>query len=157
MDYEPKSKAMETKRIKFSELRANYLIIKQLLEKAAGMKIHSHKTRIAEDLGLWGDDNYFLLLELLEKHPLDFSNFEYEVYFESEASNSWLIPLLPILIFQEFILGIIQLFSLEWSKKLRLIKFPTNTYQDLSMGDLIVSLTEKRFTLQKNIRYILDK
>jgi hypothetical protein len=148
---------METKLIKFGELRANYLIIKELAEKCSGLKIGNYKTRVVEDLGLWGDDNYFLLLELVEKYQLDFSNFDYNLYFENEGSNSWLIPLLPILILQEFILWIIQLFSLKWSKKLRLIQFSSKTYQDLSIGDLIVSLTEKRFTLQKNIRYVIEK
>jgi hypothetical protein len=150
---------METKRIKFGELRANYLIIKQLVEKIAGEEIHKHQTRIVEDLGLWGDDNYFLLLELVEKYQLDFSNFYYEVYFESEGSGNgfWLILCLPILILQEIMVLIGQLFSLKWSKKLRLITFTTKTYQDLTVGDLVASLTEKRFTLQKNIRYIIDK
>ncbi|NQY31254.1 MAG: hypothetical protein HRT69_17530 [Flavobacteriaceae bacterium] len=72
-------------KLKFSNIKESYLEIKDFLEYTSGVKINGLNTRIAEDLGLFGDDNYFLLIEFSKKHDVNFDKFEYEKHFESEG------------------------------------------------------------------------
>lgn len=54
-------------RVEFKELRKEYKEIKDFLENASGENVNGLNTKIAEDLGIWGDDNYYFLEEFVEK------------------------------------------------------------------------------------------
>ena len=72
-------------KFKYTEIKDAYLEVKKFLEHASGEKINSLNTKIVDDLKLWGDDNYFLLIEFIEKYNLNFEKFEYDKHFDSEG------------------------------------------------------------------------
>ena len=72
-------------KLKYSEIKNTYLEIKTLLEYKSGTNVENLNTQIAEDLSLWGDDNYYFLIEFIEKYNLDFSRFNYSEHFDSEG------------------------------------------------------------------------
>lgn len=41
--------------------------------------------KVAEDLDLWGDDNYFFLFDMVDRYNLDHSTFDYSKHFEDEG------------------------------------------------------------------------
>jgi hypothetical protein len=47
----------EVKQIEFNKLRFAYETVKRFLEDQSGDTVDSLKTKIAEDLGMTGDDN----------------------------------------------------------------------------------------------------
>jgi hypothetical protein len=63
-------------KVKFNQLRKVYKEVKDFLENASGENVNGLNTKIAEDLGLWGDDNYFLLEEFVTKNNLNFDKFD---------------------------------------------------------------------------------
>jgi len=71
--------------IEFGKLRYAYTVVKSFLENETLEKVNSLDTKIAEDLSLWGDDNYFMLIKFVDKFELDYSEFEYDKHFESEG------------------------------------------------------------------------
>ena len=82
-------------KFKYTEIKDAYLEVKKFLEHASGEKINSLNTKIVDDLKLWGDDNYFLLIEFVEKYNLNFEKFEYnkqpnyKIYFVQYVSPNW--------------------------------------------------------------------
>jgi hypothetical protein len=140
-------------KIEFRNIKESYLEIKTFLENASGEKINGLNTRIAEDLGLFGDDNYFLLTEFAEKYNLDFNSFEYDKYFENEGElfhpGRFLIGiiLLPFFIVTKIINWIFPKVKIDLSK---LILPKIRETSDLTFGDLIVSKLNGEFCLRKN-------
>lgn len=134
-------------------MRKTYQEIKQFLENASGVKVKGLNTRIAEDLGLWGDDNYYLLEEFVTKSNLNFDKFDYSEHFESEGelfnSGKALIGLLTL---PFVIVGQILKWIFPKSKTLFSSSFlPTkNERADLTFGDLIVCKLMGKFCLRKD-------
>ncbi|WP_298319169.1 hypothetical protein [uncultured Aquimarina sp.] len=141
-------------KFKYTELKETYLEVKKFLEHASGEKINSLNTKIVEDLKLWGDDNYFLLIEFIEKYDLNFEKFEYDKHFESEGE---------LVGFKTFILGVFKLpvliinnllikhISIKTYKKINNTLYDrTNYKKDLTFGDLILSKLNGEFTLREN-------
>ncbi|AXT49451.1 hypothetical protein D1818_00935 [Aquimarina sp. BL5] len=141
-------------KFKYTELKETYLEVKKFLEHASGEKINSLNTKIVEDLKLWGDDNYFLLIEFIEKYDLNFEKFEYDKHFDSEGE---------LVGFKTFILGVFKLpvliinnllikhISIKTYKKIDNTLYDrTNCKKDLTFGDLILSKLNGEFTLREN-------
>jgi len=76
---------IESKHINFSILRQSYKTVKDFLETESGDEVKSLDTKIADDLGLWGDDNWDLLTKFVTTFKLDTRDFEYDKHFESEG------------------------------------------------------------------------
>lgn len=72
-------------KISFKNLKQNYIEIQKFLEEKSCEKNIFIKSKIANDLDLWGDDNCDMLEDLITKYNLDFSEFNYSEYFESEG------------------------------------------------------------------------
>lgn len=148
-------------KFKYTELKRTYLEVKKFLEHASGEKINSLNTRIVEDLKLWGDDNYFLLIEFIEKYDLNFEKFDYDKHFESEGEFVGFKTLilgifkLPVLIINSLL---IKYISVKTYNKIDNILYDrTNDKKDLTFGDLILSKLNGEFTLRENCRIELSK
>ncbi|GAA3556300.1 DUF1493 family protein [Snuella lapsa] len=140
-------------KVQFKELRRTYIEIKDYLENASGENVNGLNTKIAEDLGLWGDDNYFLLEEFVKKHNLNFEKFDYSEYFESEVElfngSDALIGLLtlPFWIVARIIKWIFPKVKTPFENSF----LPTkNERTDLTFGDLIICKLKGEFCLRKN-------
>ncbi len=159
---------MDERKISFGELRDAYLTVKDLLHKSSGEKVAGSNLRLQEDLSLWGDDNYFLLVDFVEKYELNFDEFDYSkhLYNESElfdpTSALLTLLLLPFLLVKGISALIARVFSKKLANKITAFDVVPRAYRqrevtDLTMADLITSLTEKKFTLRTEIRYVLTK
>jgi hypothetical protein len=60
----------QIRQVDFSKLRHGYITVKSFLESESFEKVKSLDTRVAEDLGLYGDDNYDLLVKFIKKFEL---------------------------------------------------------------------------------------
>ena len=63
--------------ISFKNLKQNYIEVQQFLQKESGEKNIYNKSKVANDLSLWGDDNCDMLEKFITKYKVDFSNFNY--------------------------------------------------------------------------------
>jgi len=72
-------------KISFNNLKREYLEVQKFLQKESGEKNINNKSKVANDLSLWGDDNVDMLEKFITKYEVDFSNFNYEKHFESEG------------------------------------------------------------------------
>lgn len=126
-------------KLEFSNIKESYLEIKTFLENASGQKINGLNTRIAEDLGLFGDDNYFLLTEFAEKYDVDFESFEYDKHFESEGE-----------LFNSFRV-FISILSLPFFLIAKIMKFIFPKI-NIDLSNLVVSKLKGEFCLRKNIQ-----
>ena len=139
-------------KVQFKELRKTYKEIKDYLENASGENVNGLNTKIAEDLGLWGDDNYYLLEEFVKKHNLNFDKFDYSKHFESEGelfngSNALIGFLtLPFLIIARIIKWFFPKVKTPFDSSFLPLK---NERADLTFGDLIVSKLKGEFCLRK--------
>jgi len=90
----------EIKQIEFDKLRLAYETVKTFLEDRAGDTVGSLKTKIVGDLGMSGDDNYYMLAEFVKKFELEHEDFDYDKHFYSETelydSTAALINLLSL-------------------------------------------------------------
>ncbi len=107
--------------------------------------------KIAEDLGLWGDENDFLLTEMVEKYNLDHSTFDYSKHFEDEGE---LFPplkqlLLPVLLVAWLgWLLIERAFPGQYHRPWFLEEKTENPRLDLTVGDLIAWRLAGHFCLR---------
>jgi hypothetical protein len=150
-------------KISFKNLKQNYLEVQQFLEKESGEKNICIKSKIANDLSLWGDDNYNLLDFFVTKYNLDFSGFNYDKHFESEGqlfgSGTVLLKilLLPFYVFKFILFLSSKPFSKEFSNKINSFNFYLKEHKssriDLTMGDLITSKIQGKFFLRENVTF----
>ncbi|WP_204346633.1 hypothetical protein [Psychroserpens algicola] len=140
-------------KVEFNQLRKVYKEVKDFLENASGDNVNGLNTKIAEDLGLWGGDNYFLLEEFVTKNNLNFDKFDYSQHFESEGvlfnGSNALIGLLtlPFLIVTRIIKWIFPKINTPFDNSFLPKK---NEKIDLTFGDLIVCKLKGEFCLRKN-------
>ncbi|QBN17775.1 DUF1493 family protein [Flavobacterium nackdongense] len=153
-------------KISFKNLKQNYLEVQQLLEEKSGEKNICIKSKIANDLSLVGDDNYYLLDSFITKYNLDFSNFNYAEHFESEGEltmSIWSILsvfFIPLFILKGILSYVIYLYSKKYSDKIDSFNFFLREYKsdriDLTMGDLITSKIKGKFLLRENVKFVFD-
>ncbi|MEM7162835.1 MAG: hypothetical protein AAF487_10405 [Bacteroidota bacterium] len=148
-------------KFKYTEIEDAYLEVKKFLEHASGEKINSLNTKIVDDLKLWGDDNYFLLIEFVEKYNLNFEKFEYDKHFDSEGEfigfKNLILGLLklPLLIINSLIIKFISFNTYYQIDNILYDK--TNKKKDLTFGDLISSKLKGEFCLRNECRIELAK
>lgn len=153
--------------INYKTLKQNYIEVHQFLKEKSGEENICNKSKIANDLSLWGDDNYYLLNDFINKYNLDFANFNYDNHFESEAQlfgplNSFFTFIFTIINTLKFSLFIIvYLFSKRYSKMINDFKFYIHEdkieKQDLTMGDLITSKICGKFEMRENVQFVISK
>lgn len=153
-------------KISFKNLKQNYLEVQQFLQKESGEKKIYNKSKVANDLSLWGDDNYDMLEVFIKKYNLDFSTFNYDEHFESEgelfssATVLLTILLIPLYFIKLILFLIFKPFSKSHSKKINDFNFFIRRNQhkkkDLTMGDLITSKIQGKFSLREDIRFVLN-
>ncbi len=146
----------QIKEIDFSKLRFAYLTIKSFLEKESGENVDNLKIRIAEDLSLFGDDNYDLLLKFVKKFELDYSDFQYDKHFYSEgelfSSGAALYNILALSVWLP--LKTIELLTLN-KVKINKPEFyqPSREVSDMTFKDLLTWYIEGKYATGKDIEY----
>ncbi|MBL3658645.1 DUF1493 family protein [Fulvivirga sediminis] len=147
---------MITKEIEFSKLRHAYTTIKKFLEDSSGVEVNSVNQRIAEDLGLFGDDNYFLLEQFVEKFELEHEGLEYERYFYSEAelfdSKAALFNLFTLSVWLP--MKTIELLTLN-KFKLNKPSFykPEHPVNDMTFKDMLTWYLEGTYATSEHVQY----
>lgn len=146
------------KHIEFSKLKHAYLTVKSFLEGEAGEDITSLDIKIVDDLGLSGDDNYFMLTKFITEFELEHADFEYDKHFYAEAelygSEAALYNLFIGCIW--LALKTIELLTFN---QLQISKpgfyEPARKVSDLSFRNLLVWYVEGKYIPNANIRYRL--
>ena len=106
----------------FRTLRQAYIEVKTFVEKEVGEEVSSLTTKIENDLGCAGDDNYELLEKFVTKYKLDATGFDYSKHFLSEGelfgsgAAFWTLLSMPIALFLWFI-KMLTFVKLDWIKK----------------------------------------
>lgn len=151
----------ELKHISFYNLRQSYKTVKDFLETESGDEVKSLDTKIADDLGLWGDDNWELLTKFVTTFKLDTRDFEYDKHFESEGelfqSGALILTVLSIIFLAP--LKLIELLSFNK------INFGLKVFKpgrekrplDLSFRDMLTWYIEGQHKLGTQIKYELEK
>lgn len=153
-------------KISFKNLKQNYVEVQQFLQKESGEKNIYNKSKVANDLSLWGDDNYDMLEKFITKYKVDFSNFNYDEHFESEGellgfySSIYTIFFLPLFILKFILHLFFKPFSRKYSDKINGFNFFLKEHKsnriDLTMGDLITSKIQGKFLLRENVKFVFS-
>jgi hypothetical protein len=153
-------------KISFKNLKQNYLEVQQFLEEKSGEKNICNKSKIANDLSLWGDDNYDMLEDFVTKYNLDFSGFNYGEHFESEGEltiSIWSVLsvlFIPLFIIKGIVSYLFNFLSNKYSYKIERFNFFLKEHKsnkiDLTMGDLITSKIQGKFYLRENVKFVFN-
>ena len=153
-------------KISFKDLKQNYIELQQFLEDKSGEKNIYNKSKVANDLSLWGDDNYDMLENYITKYTIDFSGFKYDEHFESEGelfssvSVLFTILLIPLYFIKIILFLIFKPFSKSHSKTINDFNFFIKEHKsnkiDLTMGDLITSKIQGKFSLRENVKFVFS-
>jgi hypothetical protein len=147
--------------INFKGLRDAYIEVKTFIEIETGDDVFSLKTKIEEDLGCAGNDNYDLLKKFVEKYNLDYQGFDYSKHFLSEGElfgsfgsllNLTILPLIGIL----WLIKIVSFRKLDLNevidKVLGSVHRPT---VDLTFGDMIAWYLTRKYCLRTDVKFEL--
>jgi acyl carrier protein len=136
-----------------------------------GIEDMTFKTSLLNDLGVDGDDAAELLEAFMEKYKVDFSEFEFLAYFDTEGFP---ITSLPIILFRLVgFLAFSLLFPIEliirdiyWLINPKIQVYPltktifesnrSSNLKSLTLGDLIASAHQGKFTKRENIHFVLS-
>lgn len=148
----------EIKQIEFSKLRHAYIAVKIFIENESGDDLGSLKTKIANDLGLTGDDNYFMLTKFIDKFELEYSDFEYDSHFYSEGelydSSAALYNLLVVSVWLP--LKTIELLTMN---RIHIPKpsfyQPARQVSDMTFRDLLTWYIEGKYIPEGNVKYAI--
>lgn len=145
----------------FKTLRNAYIEVKNFVESETGRKVKSLDTKLVDDLGCAGDDNYELLEKFVDKYKLNYTDFDYKKHFHTEyelfGSTAALIKLLLIPVFISLI--IIRILTLGKFKtdsiatKISEIQRPV---KDMTVGDLTTWYLEKHYKLREDVKYKIE-
>ena len=150
---------MEIREIEFEKLKHAYLTVRAFIDSESYDKVKSLKTKIENDLGLSGDDNYELLEKFVEKFELDHKDFDYKKHFYTEAelfdSTSSVLTLLCLSVWLP--LKTIELLTFNKLKieKPPLRVLPNRKVSDLTFRDLLTWYLEKEFKPNGEVKYVL--
>lgn len=138
--------------IDFKTLRQAYIEVKFFVEKEVGDNVSSLKTKIEDDLGCAGDDNYELLEKFVTKYKLDVTGFDYSKHFLSEGelfgSGAALLTLpftivfwlTKLLTFGKIDLNKVNLFP-NWQRQTT----------DITFGDLLTWYLTGKYNLRTDV------
>ena len=142
--------------VDFKSLRQAYKEVKTFIEYEVGSDVYSLNTKIEDDLGCAGDDNYELLDKFVTKYKLDYADFDYSKHFlsEGEITNPLLTFIaLPILIIMLIIwlltFGNINLF------KVKLFSSWQRQTLDMTFGDMLTWYLAGKYCLRADARFKL--
>jgi hypothetical protein len=137
----------------FKTLRHAYIEVKSFIEKEAGEEVSSLDTRLEEDMGCSGDDNWELLEKFIARYNLDATGFDYSKHFlsegeifGSESAGLWLISL-PIVILL-WMIKILSIGKIDCTKKQL---FPDRQTMDLSFGDMLTWYLTGKYNLRSQV------
>ena len=147
---------MEIKEIEFAKLRHAYVTVKAFLESETYQKVKSLDTKLVDDLGKYGDDNYDLLQKFVTKFELDYKDFDYSKHFHSEAelfgSGAAFLNLLSLSVWLP--LKTIELLTFN---KIKLDKpgshIPQRPVSDITFKDLLTWYIEKDYKTHTDLKY----
>jgi len=149
---------IEEKAIEFSKLRHAYIVVKNFLEEESRENVKSLDTKIAEDLGLYGDDNYELLIKFIDKFEVEHSEFDYGKHFHSEGEiANPTIALLNLLTLSIWLpIKTIELLTLN-RIKLPKPKFhgADRKVSDMKFKELLTWYIEGKYSNDTDIKYTL--
>ena len=143
----------------FKTLRKAYLEVKTFIEKEAGDEVSSIKTKIEDDLGCSGDDNYELLEKFITKYKLDPTGFDYSKHFLSEgelfdSSAAFLTLLtLPVSI-TIWLIKVLTGGKINFTK----VRLFTNWHRqtlDMTFGDMLTWYLTGKYSLRTDSRFAL--
>ena len=153
-------------KISFKDLKQKYIEMQQFLEDKSGENKICNKSKVANDLSLWGDDNYDMLEKFITKYNIDFSDFKYDEHFQSECEltiSIWSILsvlLLPLFITKGIISYLFNFLSNKYSYKIDKFNFFIKEHKsnkiDLTMGDLITARIQGKFFLRENAKFVFN-
>jgi len=151
----------ELRQISFSQLRLAYQTVKCFIENESVDKVKSLDTKIAEDLGLYGDDNWEFLEKFVTTYNLDPTGFEYDKHFESEGelfgSGAALVTLISIVLYIPFkIIEFLSFRTIDFDKIFKNGLFGQRRQTlDLSFRDMLTWYIEGQYKLGTQVRYEL--
>src|SRR5688572_16756349 len=140
----------------FKTLRQAYIEVKTFIEKETGDYIFSLKTKIEDDLGCAGDDNYELLEKFVIKYKLEFTGFDYSRHFLSEGelfgSGPALLTLLTIPI--AIIFWLIRILTIGKVDLNKAGYFPSwhRKTMDMTFGDLLTWYLSGKYCLRSEVK-----
>lgn len=139
----------------FGCARQAYIEVKTFIEVETSSKVSSLSTRIEDDLGCSGDDNYYLFEKFIAKYNLDCTDFDYSKHFLSEGeliTPSWMVLALPIFIY----VLIIRLLAFGNSKFFEINLFPPlQPTLDMTFGDMLTWYLAGKYCLRSEVRFKL--
>ena len=139
----------------FKTLRQAYMEVKSFVEKEVGDEISSLKTKIEDDLGCAGDDNYELIEKFVTKYKLDVTGFDYSKHFLSEGelfdSGAALLTLLTLPLSIVFWLIKVLTFGKVDLNKANLFPNWQRQTTDLTFGDLLTWYLTRKYNLRTDV------
>jgi hypothetical protein len=139
----------------FKTLRQAYLEVKSFVEKEVGDEVSSLKTKLEDDLGCAGDDNYELLEKFVTKYKLDATGFDYSKHFLSEGelfgsrAAFWTLLSLPIVLVI-WLIKMLTFGKVDWTKKQLLPDWNRET-MDMTFGDMLTWYLTGEYKLRKEV------
>ncbi|WP_153797445.1 DUF1493 family protein [Foetidibacter luteolus] len=145
----------------FKTLRQAYIEVKSFVETEVGGEVFSLKTKIEDDLGCAGDDNYELLEKFVTKYKLDTTGFDYSKHFlwEGELFGSgvafWMLLSLPIVLVH-WLVKMLTFGKVDWTNKQLLPDWNRET-MDMTFGDMLTWYLTGKYSLRKDVIVRLTK
>lgn len=145
--------------IDFATLRQAYNAVKAFIEEETFEKVDSLKTKIEDDLGCSGDNNWDLLQKFVTSYKFDTTGFDYSKHFMSEAelfdSSAAFLSLVGLPIFLiVWTIKILSFGNLDWTKRQLFPDWQRNTL-DLTFGDMLTWYLTGKYNLRKDIYFQL--
>ncbi|NOQ74578.1 MAG: DUF1493 family protein [Crocinitomix sp.] len=152
--------------ISYTELKSVYSQVLSFVHKEAPWDKNTNATtQIENDLELIGWDNESFFESFSNKFTVDFSQMEYAEYFDPEMgpdleSVFHFFVFLPLFVLKTFIFLLFWPFSSEIASKIRNFSFianQENPKKDVTIGDLVVSVIQKRFSERRDFKIELKR
>ena len=139
----------------YSTLRQAYAEVKYFIESEIGGEVSCLKTKIEDDLGCAGDDNYELLEKFVTKYSLDPTGFDYSKHFLSEGelfgsgAAFWTILTLPIyLLF--WLVKILSFRKIDLTK-MRILPDSSRETSDMTFGDMLTWYLIGKYSIRRDV------
>jgi len=147
--------------IEFKELRKAYREVKEFLERETAGEISSVKKDIEVDLQIAGDDTYELMDKFINVYRLEAIGFDVTKHFLSEGeqfgSSIAILQLLSLpLVLIIWLLKLLTFGKVDYTKKVVLPELGRQT-TGLTFGDLVTWYIVGKFTLRKDVRFVLKQ
>jgi hypothetical protein len=144
--------------VDFKSLRQAYIEVKTFIEYEVGSEVSSLNTKIEDDLGCAGDDNYDLLDKFVSKYKLDYTDFDYSKHFLSEGEiTNPLLTFLALPIFIIILIICILTFGKISLSKVKLISSWQRQTLDMTFGDMLTWYLAGKYCLRSNAKFKLTK